>query len=84
MSKKPTTTTTPIRFPANLLASFPANFLALRTAAGESQQTAAVALGVAVATVSRWELGRNEPDLPMLRKIAKHYHTTVSELVKGE
>jgi transcriptional regulator with XRE-family HTH domain len=75
MSKKPIATKS---------AGFPANFLALRTAAKESQQSAAVALGIAVATVSRWELGRNEPDLPMLRKIAKHYHTSVSDLVRGE
>jgi transcriptional regulator with XRE-family HTH domain len=76
MSKKPTTPVKPT--------GFPVNFLALRTAAGESQQAAAVALKVAVATVSRWELGKSEPDLPTLRKIAKHYRTTVSELVKGE
>lgn len=69
---------------ATKTAGFPANFRMLRTSYGESQQAVAVALEIAVATVSRWERGESEPNMPMLRKIAEHYKTTMSELVMGE
>jgi transcriptional regulator with XRE-family HTH domain len=64
---------------------FPANLKSLREKAEESQQALAVALGIAVATVSRWERGIAEPEgLESYRRIAAHFGVTVSDLLKGE
>jgi transcriptional regulator with XRE-family HTH domain len=54
---------------------------ALRTARGLSQQALAVACGVAVSQVSRWERGESEPSLDSLRTLAHALQTSTDAIV---
>ncbi|GAB4018883.1 hypothetical protein GCM10028773_20090 [Spirosoma koreense] len=58
----------------------------LRKAKGLSQEDLAEKLGVRSGkqTISNWELGKNEPTLSDIRKIAEVLGTTVGYLVDGE
>ena len=58
------------------------NMQRARVAAGLSQQQFAVKLGVAVATASRWETGKNVPPVPTLRRIAAALDVTLAALVE--
>lgn len=52
-----------------------------RRAAGMSQYKAAEMLGVRQAAISKWELGKNSPDVKTLKGLAKLYSCTVDELI---
>lgn len=54
-----------------------------REAAGISQVTLAERVGVASATVSRYESGNRNPDVATLRLIAAELGVTVGALVDG-
>ena len=41
-------------------------------------------LGVSQKSVSRWETGRNMPDISLLKSLASELGITVSELIEGE
>jgi transcriptional regulator with XRE-family HTH domain len=56
---------------------------ALREARGESQEAVARRAGIALATYSRIENGRNEPNLDTLRRLAGALGVTIDELAGG-
>ncbi len=56
------------------------SFKDLRVEAGLTQQALAAALGVAVATVSRWEIGQGDPVATMFPNIAKKLKVTTEAL----
>lgn len=49
-----------------------------------TQEQLAEKLGVNARTVSRWETGRNTPDLDILIELAEIYSVTLVELIDGE
>ena len=53
----------------------------LRKQIGKTQQGIADILGVARATVAKWETGEREPDIKTLKTLAAYYHTSVSYIV---
>lgn len=55
-----------------------------RIIAGKKQTEIAEMLCVERATVSKWENGKNEPELNMLIKLSDYYKTTLDELVTGD
>ncbi|MBQ8332423.1 MAG: helix-turn-helix transcriptional regulator [Clostridia bacterium] len=58
--------------------------ISLRKAANETQNDLADALGISNRTVSKWENGESEPDCRYLTELARHYHTTVDNLLGYE
>ena len=56
----------------------------LRLAAELTQFDLAEKLNVAQNTVSAWELGKSEPDIGMLKKIAKFFKVSVGDIVGEE
>lgn len=60
------------------------NIANLRKAAGETQNDLADTLGISNRTVSKWENGESEPDCRYLMELARHYHTTVDNLLGYE
>lgn len=59
-------------------------FKELRREKGLTQEQLAEILHVSGRTVSRWETGRNMPDLSILIEMAEFYHVDVKELIDGE
>lgn len=59
-------------------------FKELRREKGLTQEQLAEILHVSGRTVSRWETGRNMPDLSILIEMAEFYHVEVKELIDGE
>ncbi len=57
---------------------------ALRKKAGLSQQSLAEKLGVSAQAVSKWEGGRNLPDIDMFRELAWLFHMTIDSIVEGD
>lgn len=55
----------------------------LRTEAGWSQWDLATQLQTRANRISDWETGRHEPTLPLLKRIAEVYETTVADLLDG-
>jgi len=55
-----------------------------RIIAGKKQTEIAEMLCVERATVSKWENGKNEPELNMLIRLSDYYETTLDELVTGD
>ena len=49
-----------------------------------TQEQLAETLNVSRRTVSRWETGRNMPDISLLKPLASELGITVSELIEGE
>lgn len=49
-----------------------------------TQEELAEKLGVSSKSVSRWETGRNMPDLSLLIPLCKELETTINELLSGE
>lgn len=49
-----------------------------------TQEQLAEAFGVSARTVSRWETGKNMPDLGMLVELAEYYEVEMKELLDGE
>ena len=56
-------------------------FKQLRKDRGIGQVALAEALGVSKGVISFWEMGRNEPSLQMLKKIAVYFEVTTDYLV---
>lgn len=56
----------------------------LRQEKGITQEEAAEIFGVYGRTVSRWETGRNMPDISLLIEIADFYSVDIRELLDGE
>ncbi|MDO5135214.1 MAG: helix-turn-helix domain-containing protein [Eubacteriales bacterium] len=56
----------------------------LRKGTGITQEQAAEIFGVTPRTVSRWETGRNMPDLGILIQIAEYYDVEIKEILNGE
>lgn len=52
----------------------------LRLSNGLTQKELAEYLGISIASYSLYELGKREPSLMILEKIAKYYHTTIDDL----
>lgn len=50
----------------------------LRNAHGLSQEQVALILGISRQTLSSYETGERNPPIPILRKLARVYHTTIS------
>ena len=65
---------------ANTLGEFVA---ALRQEKGLTQKQLADRLGVTDKAVSRWEKGKNYPDIELLEPIAREFEVTVNELISG-
>lgn len=57
---------------------------ALRKKAGLSQQALAEKLGVSAQAVSKWESGRNLPDIDLFRELAWLFHMTIDSIVEGD
>lgn len=57
---------------------------ALRKKSGLSQQALAEKLGVSAQAVSKWEGGRNLPDIDMFRELAWLFHMTIDSIVEGD
>ena len=49
-----------------------------------TQEELAEKLGVSSKSVSRWETGRNMPDLSLITLLCKELGTTINELLSGE
>ena len=56
----------------------------LRNEKGLTQEELAESFGVTDRTVSRWENGRNLPDLSLLVELADFYDTDIREIIDGE
>ncbi|MBP5494965.1 MAG: helix-turn-helix transcriptional regulator, partial [Lachnospiraceae bacterium] len=56
----------------------------LRTKKQMTQEQAAEKFNVSSRTVSRWETGRNMPDISLLTEIADFYDVDVREIIEGE
>lgn len=57
---------------------------ALRKKAGLSQQALAEKLGVSAQAVSKWEGGRNLPDIDLFRELAWLFDRTIDSIVEGD
>lgn len=57
---------------------------ALRKKAGLSQQALAEKLGVSAQAVSKWESGRNLPDIDLFRELAWLFQMTIDSIVEGD
>ena len=57
---------------------------ALRKKAGLSQQALSEKLGVSAQAVSKWEGGKNLPDIDMFRELAWLFHMTIDSIVEGD
>lgn len=55
----------------------------LREAADFSQLQLAIALGVSLSTVYKWERGINEPNASNLRKMAKLFNVNMEDIRIG-
>ena len=53
----------------------------LRSEEGLSQMELADALQISQSSIAKWELGKTEPTLVMLVKLAKFFHVTTDYLV---
>ncbi len=56
----------------------------LRKKAGLSQQALADKLGVSAQAVSKWEGGKNLPDIDMFRELAWLFQMTIDSIVEGD
>lgn len=59
-------------------------FKELRKEKGLTQEQLAEKLNVTGRTISRWETGRNMPDLDVLIEMADYYKLDIRELIDGE
>lgn len=56
----------------------------LRKEAGLTQKELADRIGVSDKAVSRWENGKNYPDIEIMQALGEIFHVSVSELLQGE
>jgi transcriptional regulator with XRE-family HTH domain len=64
--------------------SFDTRIRQLRDQKGASQQDIADAIDVARATYSNWELGKRDPDLGDINKLAEYYQISPAELISSD
>ena len=57
---------------------------ALRRRAGLSQAALAGKLGISAQAVSKWESGRNLPDIDLFRELAWLFNMTIDSIVEGD
>lgn len=57
---------------------------ALRSERGLTQEQLAEKLNVSERTISRWETGRNMPDIGMLAELADFFAVSIPEIIDGE
>ena len=57
---------------------------ALRRRAGLSQAALAGKLGISAQAVSKWETGRNLPDIDLFRELAWLFNMTIDSIVEGD
>jgi len=53
---------------------------AIRINKGETQEEAAKGIGISVETLANYEKGNTYPDVPILKKIEKHYGVKYEEI----
>ena len=56
----------------------------LRKEKGITQEKLSEELGVSGRTISRWETGKNMPDISLLVEIAEFFDVSIPEIIKGE
>lgn len=56
----------------------------LRLKNGKTQAEVAKFLGITQASYANYELGKTEPDIKSLKKLANYYHTTIDYIVGHE
>ena len=56
----------------------------LRKEEGITQEKLSEELGVSGRTISRWETGKNMPDISLLVEIAEFFDVSIPEIIKGE
>jgi transcriptional regulator with XRE-family HTH domain len=56
----------------------------LRKEKGITREQLAEKLGVSGRTISRWETGKNMPDISLLVEIAEFFDVSIPEIIKGE
>ena len=56
----------------------------LRKEKGLTQENLAEQLNVSSKSISRWETGRNMPDISMLVEIAEYFNVSIPEIIDGE
>ena len=54
-----------------------------RKQANLTQKQVSLHLGVVESCYANWEQGRTEPNIDMLRKLAKLFNVTIDELING-
>jgi len=64
--------------------SFDKRIRQLRKRKGASQQEVADSIKVARATYSNWELGKSDPDLGEINRLAEYYQISPSELISSD
>jgi DNA-binding XRE family transcriptional regulator len=62
---------------------FSKNLKILRESKNELQTDLAKILGVSRQTIGSYELGRNEPNFKILKKIAQHYNVSIDYLINN-
>ncbi len=60
------------------------NLIVLRNSLDMTQKDLADKIGVRSNTVSQYELGKREPSIPILKKIAEVLNCTVDDLIKED
>lgn len=53
---------------------------AIRVNKGETQEEASKAIGIRVETLANYEKGITYPDIPILKKIEKHYGVNYNDI----
>lgn len=53
---------------------------AIRINRKETQEEAAKGIGISVETLANYEKGLTYPDIPILKKIEKHYQTNYNDI----
>lgn len=60
------------------------NLKKLRIEQQKTQKEVAQAINITQFTYSNYEIGKTQPDIETLKKLAKYFHTTVDNLVDNE
>jgi transcriptional regulator with XRE-family HTH domain len=69
--------------PDEFVRAFGENLRAAREAAGMTQEGLALATGLDMANISRYEAGDREPRITMVARLAAHLSVTPGELLDG-
>ena len=56
----------------------------LRKEKNITQENLAETLNVSTRTISRWETGRNMPDISLLVELSEFYQVSIAEIIDGE